>query len=272
MLLCQISDLHIRAEGSLAYGIVDTASLLSRCVEQIMKLPQLPDAIIATGDLVDFGKSEEYQRLRTLLAPLTMPLYLVPGNHDDRDELRRAFPDHPYLINGTEHIQYAIDTLPLRIVALDTVVPGESGGMLCAERLGWLERILSQAPDRPTIVAMHHPPFDTGIGHMDRIGYTDREDFAQVIRRNPQVERIISGHLHRAITSRFAGTVASTCPSPAHQVVLDIDRAAPDHFVMEPPGFQLHWWSGSHLASHVAVIGDYPGPYPFREGGRLIGA
>jgi 3',5'-cyclic AMP phosphodiesterase CpdA len=270
MLICQISDLHIRREGSLAYGIVDTSAMLERCVSQILALAQRPVAVIATGDLVDFGRSEEYRRLRSLLEPLPMPVYLLPGNHDDRQELRRAFPTHHYLGQSTEHIQFVIEALPVRVIALDTVVPGESGGSLCGDRLAWLDRTLSTAPKRPTIIAMHHPPFLTGIGHMDRIGFSDRDAFAGVVARHPQVERIICGHLHRSITTRFAGTVASTCPSPAHQVALDIDSEADDCFVMEPPGFHLHWWSGGRLVSHVAVIGDYPGPYPFRKKGELI--
>ena len=270
MLICQISDLHIRREGSLAYGIVDTSAMLERCVSQILALAQRPVAVIATGDLVDFGRPEEYLRLRNLLEPLPMPVYLLPGNHDDRQELRRAFPTHHYLGQSTEHIQFVIETLPVRVIALDTVVPGESGGSLCGDRLAWLDRTLSTAPKRPTIIAMHHPPFLTGIGHMDRIGFADRDALAGVIARHPQVERIICGHLHRSITTRFAGTVASTCPSPAHQVALDIDSEAADCFVMEPPGFHLHWWSSGRLVSHVAVIGDYPGPYPFRKKGELI--
>lgn len=270
MLICQISDLHVRTAGSLAYGIVDTAVMLERCVSHILALPQRPAAVIATGDLVDFGRPEEYSRLRSLLEPLTMPVYLLPGNHDCRSELGRAFPTHHYLGQSAEYIQFTVETLPVRIVALDTVVPGQSGGTLCGNRLEWLDRALSDAPHRPTIVAMHHPPFLTGIGHMDRIGLSQREDLARIIAAHPQVERIICGHLHRSITTRFGGTLASTCPSPAHQVALDIDGDAADCFVMEPPGYHLHWWSGGQLVSHAAVVGDYPGPYPFRKDGHLI--
>lgn len=270
VLLCQISDLHIRPEGRLAYGVVDTAAMLKRCVEHILALPQRPTAVLATGDLVDFGTAVEYQRLRNLLAPLRMPLYLVPGNHDERTELRRAFPEHRYLDQSEAFIQYVVDDLPVRIIGLDTVIPGESGGTLCSERLAWLDRMLASAPHRPTLIAMHHPPFETGIGHMDRIGFDDRESLERVIARHPQVERIVCGHLHRSITTRFAGTIASTCPSPAHQVALDLDPDAADQFVMEPPGFQLHRWSNGQLISHLAVIGDYPGPFPFRKDGALI--
>ena len=270
MLLCQISDTHIKAGRKKAYGIVDTAGMLERCVAQILKLPQQPDAVIATGDLVDYGRPDEYALLRELLAPLAMPLYLMAGNHDERTGLRTSFPDHPYLRQWEPFVQYAIDDHPLRLVALDTVIPLQGGGELCAERLGWLDRTLAQQPDKPTVVALHHPPFATGIGHMDRISLANADGLAQVIARHPQVERVIAGHLHRPITVRFAGTVASTCPSPAHQVALDIAPDAADNYILEPPGFQLHWWNGHALVTHTAYVGEFEGPYPFRVGGKLI--
>ena len=270
MLLCQITDTHIKAEGKLAYGIVDTAGFLERCVAHVLKLPQQPDAVIMTGDLVDYGRADEYALLRELLAPLTMPLYLLPGNHDERAQLRASFPDHPYLHQWPPFVQYAIDDLPVRIVALDTVVPLQGGGQLCAERLAWLDRTLAARPGVPTVVAMHHPPFVTGIGHMDKVGLEGIEPLRAVIARHPQVERVIAGHLHRPITVRFGGTVASTCPSPAHQVVLDIAPDARDDYILEPPAFQLHWWNGSTLVTHTAYIGEFDGPYPFRVGGQLI--
>jgi 3',5'-cyclic AMP phosphodiesterase CpdA len=270
MLLCQISDTHIKADRRKAYGVVDTAAMLERCVRQILELPQRPDAVVATGDLVDGGGRDEYGLLRELLSPLAMPLYLVAGNHDDRDQLRRAFAGHRYLRQEEPFVQYAIDEHPLRLVVLDSVVPGEGGGALCGERLAWLDRTLAQRSEVPTVVAVHHPPFATGIGHMDRIGLAGAGALAQVIARHGQVERVIAGHLHRPITQRFAGTVASTCPSPAHQVALDLAPEARDQYVLEPPGMQLHWWSGEALVTHTAYIGEFAGPYPFRSGGRLI--
>ena len=270
MLLCQISDTHIKAGRKLAYGIVDTATMLERCVADILQLPQQPDAVIATGDLVDFGRADEYALLRELLAPLTMPLYLMPGNHDERGQMRASFPDHPYLRQWEPFLQFAIDEHPVRIVALDTLIPRQGGGSLCGERLAWLDQTLSAQPERPTVVALHHPPFTTGIGHMDRVALDNVSGLDAVIRRHPQVERVIAGHLHRPITARFAGTVASTCPSPAHQVALDIAPDAADDFILEPPGYQLHWWNGRQLVTHTTYIGEFDGPFPFRMGGKLI--
>lgn len=271
MLLCQISDLHVKTPGSLSYRVVDSAAFLRRCIEHIGKLPQTPDALVITGDLVDFGRTDEYAHLRELLQPLSMPFYLVPGNHDDRQSLQAAFPEHAYLRQMDDFIQYVVDVGPLRIIALDTVIPGHSGGELCTRRLEWLATRLDEAPRRPTVIAMHHPPFDTGIGHMDEIGFANPADLESIVRRHPQIERVVCGHLHRPIHARFGGTIASTCKSTAHQVVLDLAPDAQSRFVLEPPGYALHLWTErTGLVSHTAVIGDFAGPFPFHEGGVLI--
>ena len=147
------------------------------------------------------------------LQALEMPYFLLPGNHDDRAGLRAAFPDHAYLQGESPFIQYSVDTYPLRLLALDTVVPMKSHGELCGERLAWLEQQLAQQPGRPTLVLMHHPPFLTGIEHMDAIGLlAGAPELERIVSRHPNVERVLCGHLHRTIFQRFGGTIASTCP------------------------------------------------------------
>ena len=221
MILAQISDMHITAEGRLAYRRIDTAGHLARAVDHLLALSPPPDAVLATGDLVDAASPDEYARLRTLLAPLPMPVYLVPGNHDDRQALAAAFADHRYLpCDG--FMQYVIEQYPVRLVVLDTVVPGEGGGLMCEARLQWLDARLGEAPARPTIVVMHHPPFKTGIAFMDALGLANAEALAAVIQRHSQVERIVCGHLHRPIQRRWAGTLVLTAPSTAHQVALTL--------------------------------------------------
>jgi len=264
-LLAQISDLHVKARGELSYRVVDTVGLLRACVKHVLALKQRPDAIAITGDLTDGGQPEEYALLRELIAPFAMPVYLIPGNHDEAGALRAEFADHAYLRQSADCIQYVIDAHPLRIVALDTVAPGESGGALGEERIAWLDRALAQAPGRPTVVLMHHPPFTTHIGHMDACGLRDPEPLAAVIRRHPQVERILCGHVHRPIETRFAGTIAATAPSPAHQVALDLGVNSPGQFVMEPPAYRLHAYTPeTGLVTHTAYVGEFAGPYPFR--------
>jgi 3',5'-cyclic-AMP phosphodiesterase len=271
MILVQISDPHIRRPGKLAYQKVDTAAALSLVVQSIEALPQRADAVVITGDLVDFGQAEEYEHLRALLAPLSAPVYLLAGNHDDRNMLRSVFGDHRYLPT-TGRLCYAVDLAPLRLIALDSTVPGHSHGALDGAQLDWLDTELARAPDKPTLVALHHPPFATLIGHMDQVGL--REGAAgldAVIRRHPQVERVICGHLHRAIDRRFAGTIASTCPGTSHQVCLDLSPDARSRFAMEPPAFRVHAWSDvSGLVSHLMPVGRFEGPFPFYDENGLI--
>ena len=267
MIVCQVSDMHLMAGGKLAYGVVDTAAHFRRCIANIQALPQPPDVVVMTGDLVDGGQPTQYALLREIIAPLSMPVYLIPGNHDDREALRAAFPDHAYLNQFPPFIQYAIEEHELRIVAVDTVIPGQAGGELCAQRLEWLALTLATAPQRPTLLLMHHPPFATGIGFMDEIGLANPEALAQVVSKHAQIERILCGHLHRPIQARFAGTLACTAPSTAHQITLDLARAAPETFTMEPPAYFVHAWNAqSGVVTHTAYVGDFPGPYSFGMG------
>jgi 3',5'-cyclic AMP phosphodiesterase CpdA len=270
MLIAQISDTHISTPDSRNDRVFHTAEHLARAVAHLNRLRPLPDVVLATGDLVERGEVEEYERLREILAPLAAPLFIIPGNHDDRNNLLTVFADHAYLPRDRTFLQYSVEDWPLRLVALDTLVPGESGGRLCGERLAWLDARLAQAPERPTLVLMHHPPFLTGIASMDGMGLDGIDAFAAVIRRHPQVERIVCGHLHRPIVRRFAGTVAYTCPSTAHQIALDLPPAQRLAAVMEPPACLLHLWLGeaAGLVSHLSLIGDRHPPLTVFDGQR----
>jgi len=270
MLIAQLTDTHIKTAGRLAYGRVDTSAMLADAVEALRRLDPQPDLLVITGDLVDLGSAEEYACLRAILAPLSQPLLVVPGNHDEREALRNAFADGGYL-PASGFLHYAVDDYPLRIVGLDTLIPGQGGGELCAERLDWLARTLAERPAAPTLILMHHPPFVTGIGHMDRIGLQGRQAFAALLEQHPQVQRVLCGHLHRTIHAVVGGRSVLTSPSTAHQVALDLREQAPSAFRMEPPGFMLHRWADGLLVSHVANIGDFAGPFPFfDEAGALI--
>ena len=265
MLIAQITDMHIKPPGELLYKRVDTAGFLERAVAHVAGLDPRPDIVLATGDLVDGGKPEEYALLRRLLAPLAMPVYLIPGNHDARDAMREGFPDHTYLPRSG-FLHYTIENLPVRLIALDTLIPGKGHGELCAERLDWLEARLGES-DRPTVLFMHHPPFDCGIDFFD--GHRLLEGgprLAELVRRHDNVERVMCGHVHRPIQVRWAGTMASIAPSTAHQATLDLHDGAPLSMMMEPPGVALHLWRpGTGLVTHVSYIGTYDGPQPFRS-------
>ncbi|ARP97212.1 phosphodiesterase [Bordetella genomosp. 13] len=271
MLIAQITDLHIRMPGQKAYRVVETDRYLPPAVAALNALDPAPDVVMISGDLTDFGREAEYAHLKGMLDRLAAPYYLLPGNHDARAELQRVFDGHAYLGSMDGFVQYTIEDYPLRMVVLDTVVPMQSHGELCERRLDWLADRLDEQPERPTVIVMHHPPFRTGIAHMDAIGLLQgAERFEAIVGRHRNIERIMCGHLHRTIFRRYAGTVASTAPSTAHQVALDLRPDGPSAFKMEPPGYHLHEWRDGALVTHHAYIGDFPGPYPFHEDGALI--
>ncbi len=261
MLLAQISDLHVTAPGTLLYERIDTAGHLARAVVHLERLAPRPDFVWITGDLVDRGNEAEFAQLRELLAPLTIPWAVMPGNHDSRygrDNLRAAFADQPYLPDDRETLDYVIEDWPLRLVALDTTVPGKTGGELEAGQIDWLAARLAEAPARPTVLALHHPPFVTGLDGMDAINCANGEALGAVVAGHPQVERIICGHVHRPICMKWNGTVVTTAPGTAHQVALDLEPGRPVAWIMEPPACQLHVWQpGGGLVTHLSYIGDY---------------
>ena len=198
-----------------------------------------------------------------------MPCYLLTGNHDDRGQIRRSFPHHAYLPTQGEFLHYTFDEGPLRFIALDTLIPGEGGGRMCGERLDWLAARLGEAPQRPTVILMHHPPFRTGIAFMDRIGLEGAGEMARIVERHGNIQRILCGHIHRPIQAFWAGTAVQVSPSPAHQVMLDLRGGPGDgSFIMEPPACMLHLWdSSAGLVSHVSYVGKFEGPRSFRKAG-----
>jgi Icc protein len=260
-LLAQISDLHITTLADPLGGFLDTGPFLAAAIEHLNGLDPAPDLVLMTGDLVNNGKPDEYARLADLIKPLRAPYVLVPGNHDERAALRAAFTDQPWE-PGTSMLRGVVDGHVLRLVLLDSVVSGEPGGRVGEEQLSWLDHVLAGAPRQPTVVAVHHPPFATGIEHMDAMGLADAPALAGVIVRHPQVEAVVCGHLHRSITTRWAGTVAMTVPGIAHQVALDLRPGAPVSFTMETPAVALHLWNddgtGGRLVSHLSFIGPFP--------------
>ncbi|QIM51170.1 phosphodiesterase [Hydrogenophaga crocea] len=265
MLLAQVSDLHVCAPGRTLGGGVDTPAMARACVQALLALRPAPQALLLSGDLVDAGGPAEYAHLQRLLQPLPWPLYPVAGNHDERGALREAFGARmgPHSALMPDFLQYAADLGPLRLLVLDTVVPQRPHGALCARRLAWLGERLRE-DDRPVLIALHHPPFATGIAHMDAMGLLEgAEALEDLVRRHPRVQALLCGHVHRSIQTRFGGAVASVCPSPAHQIALNLLGQGEDGFTLEPPGFQLHLWHAQRLVSHTVPIGDHGGTRPF---------
>lgn len=265
MLIAQITDLHVRPRGKPAYRVAETNMLVERAIDALLVLRPRPDVVVVTGDMTDCGLVEEYEQLHGMFRRLTIPTYLVPGNHDRREAFRRVFPGHPIMPGSSGFIQFVVDEGPVKLIGLDTVVPGASEGALCDERLGFLAQALDRCRGQPVVIFMHHPPFDCGIRHMDAIRLLEGADrLGEIVARHPNVERILCGHHHRSIQSRFAGTIASVAPGVAHQVELDLNEDAEGALNLEPAAFQLHLYAAATgLVTHTAYVERFPGPYPF---------
>jgi 3',5'-cyclic-AMP phosphodiesterase len=214
--------------------------------------------VLVSGDLADDGDPRTYARIRELLAPLTVPVHPIPGNHDDRDALREAFADHPGVAGSDGFVQYAAQCGGLRVLLCDTMVPGSDGGRYDEERRAWLEQALGQG-DGPTLVAMHHPPIVLGIRAWDAIGLPDgdREALAALLRDRSDVLRVAAGHIHRTITAEVGGVPVAVAPSAWRQAALDLRPDAPIILSDERAGYALHVLTdGGALLTHAAVLND----------------
>ena len=241
--LAQLSDLHLNDDDP------GTTRALREAVNALLALTRPPDAVVITGDLTQHGRPAEYALLRTELGRLPMPVHPLPGNHDDVGAFLAAFPEVPAA-------NYAVTVDGVRLLCCDSTVPGQSGGTLSDP--AWLDDALAEEPRTPSVVALHHPPYDIGVGWIDQIGHARPERLASVISRHSQVVRVIAGHVHAGSVRAFAGTVAVTCPSAYRQ--LDVDPGGRSGYTDATPGFALHLIDGTDVLTHFRPVGATPEP------------
>jgi 3',5'-cyclic AMP phosphodiesterase CpdA len=257
MLIAQISDFHIVADGRLWRDQIDVNARLEQAVRHLNELDPKPDVVIATGDIVQNGRREEYDVAAAILSGLAMPCFVMPGNHDDRDEMRRAFASGGYL-PAEGSLQYNVEDFPLRIIALDTLCPGSDRGELGELRTRWLALKLVEQLERPTVVAMHHPPFLTGIRPLDDIRCFGIEGLAGAITANANVEAILCGHVHRKVSVRWHGALGCVAPATGFQIGLEVREGAPMSWTCEPPACLLHYWTEeTGFITHESPIGNF---------------
>jgi len=255
VLIAQISDTHIRDHLGMFGELVDTSETLKKAVQLLNSLEPQPDVVLVTGDLTDDGTKEQYSLLLEMLSSLNAPLLPLPGNHDERSEFLNAFSSTLPDEIPENHCSYVIDNFPVRLIALDTSLPGQHDALFSEDHELWLSTVLSQEKDKPTLIFTHFPPFETGINFMDLSGLKSADRLEKIIRNNPQVKLVVSGHLHRSIQTSFASTMISVCPSTGNQLKLDLNPKN-GSAVDEPPGFQLHLWKNDRFVTHTGIIWD----------------
>jgi 3',5'-cyclic AMP phosphodiesterase CpdA len=257
VVLAQISDPHLR----IGAGDLGSAQALAQAVRTVAELEPAPAAVLISGDIADHASPAEYEQVRELLEPLSMPIHVLAGNHDDTGGLRAQLGAQG---KPGEPLQYSARIGPLRLIACDTTLEGRDDGALGAERLAWLEAELERDLETPTLLAMHHPPLLIGLPAVDELGLAeaDRAALGLLLPRHPQVKRILAGHVHRGAVGSIGGCPVFICASSYLQLALDPRPASEIALVREPPVIGLHVLVGAELISHAIPIGDH-GP-PFR--------
>ncbi len=255
MLIAQISDLHIKAFNEKAYGIVPTSENLSNCVQHINQLNPLPDVVLVTGDITGNALKSELLHAASILDELTIPFFVIPGNHDNPTDVFFVFGEEhcPSFENG--YINYVLDDYPIRLIGLDSTAKALPGGEFCETRAAWLESQLEKNKDKPTILFLHHPPVDVGVLETHLDGFTGAELLAQVVQKYDNIERIICGHVHLNCHLFWHGTVISTAPSMGLKLVLDLSLEMESQFENDAPAYLLHYWTPQqNLITHSVSL------------------
>lgn len=265
MIIAQITGMHVMAAGQMAFGCIDVNANLAATLLRLATHDPRPDIVLVTGDMTFDGEANEYAALADIMAECDIPFYVMLGNHDNRARIRAAFPAHDYLPHGP-FLHYTIDAHPLRIITLDTLNPESVDGQLCAERLEWLAARLAEAPDRPTLIAMHHPPVDIAIGWLASDRFEGRDAARDIIAGHGQVGGVICGHVHRCVQAQWANTLVHTGTSTAYQFPLDLKPHAERGWVAEPPAYSLHYWrADSGLVSHTGYADSFGASQEFTD-------
>lgn len=218
--IVHVSDTHLLAGGAALGGRYDVEAGLRRTMDAIRAVDVRPAAIVFTGDLTDLGEPEAYRRLRQAVEPLADELgchiVWVAGNHDERPALRE------HLLDGAptlEPVTGVWDLAGLRLIALDTSVPGWHHGDIDAAQRGWLRDVLAEPAPHGTILAMHHPPLPSHVPFFDILELQHQDELADVL-RGSDVRGILAGHLHYSSHGTFAGIPVSVASATCYTMNL----------------------------------------------------
>lgn len=248
MKIIQLSDLHITNSGQPLFGS-HPIERLDRAIDSILREHADAQFCLLTGDLADAGGESAYSQLAEALVRLPMPVYLLVGNHDDREMLCRHFPGLG--LDESGFVQSAIDTEAGRFLLLDTLDSGYPSGLYCDSRQEWLRQNLAESGDKDIWLVMHHPPLAVGIPSMDQYALRNQEVFWSLVRPyRHRIRHIFFGHLHRPIGGSWNGIPFSCVRSPNHQVALDFVTTDEVPGCHEAPGYAVILISESNVIVH----------------------
>ncbi len=263
MMIVQISDMHVSKPGKLFGGRVDSRAAFARCIARVLTLEPQPDLVLLSGDLAETGASTEYEFIAEQLARLACPVVAIPGNHDIREEMLRRLPRCVTQQDGG-HLSIVSENFPVRVIGLDTIIPEQVHGEICERRLAWLRETLRKDSSKPALIAMHHPPFLTGLVAMDNYGIKrGLEEFVAIVGNHAKnISAIVCGHAHRMIVAGISGVPVLLAPSVSFPFQLDLGDKPSLNFVEEPQQFLVHTWSAkAGFVSHAAFVEEFPEPF-----------
>jgi len=216
-LVAQLTDTHVVAKRTTC----DTAGYLADALRALDGLETRPDAIVVTGDLVDRPAPTAYARFVEVMASARTPWFAVPGNHDDRRLVQRHLPPESIgtIVDGRATV--IVDVAGLRLVGLDVTRNPHPGGAIDAPALARLAWLFSEVPARPTMLAMHQPPY-AALRVLDVLGFPGAPELRELIARSPQVGRVVCGHVHCVTRATIGDALALTAPSTAPQRIPEI--------------------------------------------------
>ncbi|GAA6525640.1 metallophosphoesterase [Intrasporangium sp. DVR] len=231
--LAHLSDMHLIAGEGLLHGHIDTAAQFRKALARVEESGEQLDALVLSGDLTDFGQLEAYRLVRDIVEPvidrLGVPVVLTGGNHDDRRALALG-------LHGvdTDDPQDAVTTVNgLRLVTLDSALPGFHHGGFTDRQYAWLADVLAEPAEHGTILVMHHPPITYRSPLMQLIDFEDVPRLRAAL-EGSDVRAILSGHLH--VTS--FGTLGAIPVFVAGGVSYVDDAGAPRELLMGVDGPQ----------------------------------
>lgn len=219
-LIVQISDCHLPANPEQTYRGINPHRCLEALIPRVKALK--PELLLATGDLSEDGSRASYRALQEIFGRLGIPVLALPGNHDDPERLAKAFPGSP--VNTIEVSTHGA----WQIVRLNSCLPGKPEGRLSETTLVGLEKFLKQHRHSPTIIALHHQPFDIGSPWIDKYRLFSSQAFLRLLDQNPNIRAVAWGHIHQVFEATRNGTIMLGCPSSAINGLSDAPRFTAD--------------------------------------------
>lgn len=250
--IIQISDLHLMADPAGALLGVTTQDSCQAVID-LIKQEEKPDFILLSGDLSQDGSKEAYRRLAEMLGSFQVPVYCIPGNHDDINNMRAVYPLTPIVLDKQ------IMAGDWQIILLNSQKAGAVEGYLAASELDFMEHCLQSYPTLHAMVVFHHHPYPVGAAWLDNLGVKNADEFWQRVSSYPMVKAVLCGHVHQESMRVMHGIPAYSPPSTCIQF-----KRHQDHFGLEhlPPGYrwvQLH--ADGRIETAVKRVNAYVGVF-----------